>query len=155
MTVCPDTDEVKVKMKVTVRTVEKLKNLLRLKNNLSRGEISEILDAIGLYMVRSVRKNFEVGGRPAWKALKPSTLKRKRGNKILVQSGALSLGILHSVDETDRAVYIGPSGPATKYAARHKFGDEGNYPIPERDYLLMQFEDNVYINSFIANRLME
>jgi phage gpG-like protein len=140
-------------MKFIVTTTEKLKQLLALKKKLSQQEIIEYLDAIGVYMVGSVRKNFELGGRPKFTPLKPETLKKKRGESILVDSGALSLGVIHEVDEEEPAVYIGPSGPSTKYGPTHNFGDETR-GIPERTFLIMQQEDNVYINNFVGNSVM-
>lgn len=139
-------------MKFLFTTTEKLKQLLELKKKLSPEEILEYLDAIGVYMVSSVRKNFELGGRPKFTQLKPETLKRKKGETILVESSALSLGIMHEVDEEEPAVYIGPSGPSKKYGPTHNFGDETR-GIPERTFLIVQQEDNVYINQFVGNSL--
>ncbi len=137
-------------MKFLLIAEEKLKNLMRLRKSLREDELAGILEGIGVYMVSSVRKNFEEGGRPArWKELKKSTLKRKKGTKILVDRGMLAGGILSEVVPTERAVYIGPSGPASKYARRHKYGDIGGEPIPQRDFLLMQDEDSEYIDDFI------
>jgi phage virion morphogenesis protein len=137
-------------MKFILIAEAKLKNLMRLKKSLREDELAGILEGIGVYMVSSVRKNFEEGGRPKlWKELKKETLKRKRGTKTLVESGMLSGGILSEVAPSERAVYIGPSGPASKYARRHKYGDIGGEPIPQRDFLLMQDEDSEYIDTFI------
>lgn len=140
-------------MKFIVTTIEQLKKLLELKKKLSKEEILEYLDTIGVYMESSVRKNFELGGRPKFVPLKPATLKRKKGEAILVESGALSLGVTHEVDESEPAVYIGPSGPASKYARTHNQGDEKR-GIPERTFLLVQPEDNAYINQFTGNSIM-
>jgi phage gpG-like protein len=137
-------------MKFLVTTTEKLKQILELRKKLSPQEIVEYLDAIGVYMVSSVRKNFEIGGRPKFTQLKPETLKRKKGETILVESGALSLGVMHEVDEEEPAVYIGPGGPSAKYGPTHNFGDEER-GIPERTFLLLQQEDNAYISSFVGN----
>jgi len=141
-------------MKFILTTVEKLQNLLKLKKRLSQVEIEKILDEAGVYMEGSVRKNFEVGGRPKFLKLKPATLRRKKGESILVESGALSLGIMHEVDESESAVYIGPGGPASIYSRTHNEGDETR-GIPERRFLLVQQEDNVYLNSLIENRVTE
>lgn len=137
-------------MKFILIAEEKLKNLMRLKKNLQGDELVGILGGIGVYMVSSARKNFEEGGRPKkWDKLDKETLKRKRGTKILVDSGMLSGGILSEVAPSERAVYIGPSGPSVKYARRHNYGDIGGKPIPQRQFLLMQDEDSEYIDDFI------
>lgn len=141
-------------MKFIVTTTEKLKKLLELKKKLSPEEIVENLDAIGVYMVGSVRDNIELGGRPKFTPLKPATLERKKGETILVESEALHLGIMHEVDEEETAVYIGPSGPSSKYAPTHNFGDEER-GIPARTFLLAHPEDDEYIKRFIANPVME
>ena len=141
-------------MKIFITTKEDLKNLQRLREKLQPGAINEMLDAFGVYMVGSVRKNFEQGGRPKkWQALKPATLARKRGESILVESGALTLGIDSDVDEGERAVYIGPTGPSTKYAGRHNNPKPGDH-MPQRELLLIQDEDEQYFNEFCSNSVM-
>ena len=122
-------------MRFIVTTTEKIKQLLELKKKLSPEQIVDYLDAIGVYMAGSVRKNIELGGRPKFTQLKPETLKRKKGETILVESGALSLGVTHEVDEDEPAVYIGPSGPSKKYGPTQNFGDEER-GIPERTFPL-------------------
>ena len=141
-------------MKFIVTTTEKIEQLLNLKKKLSTGEIVENLDAIGVHMVGSVRDNIKLGGRPEFTPLKPATLKQKKEETILVESEALELGIMHEVDQEEPAVYIGPSRPSSKYAPTHNFGDEER-GIPARTFLLVQPEDDQYINQFIGNPLME
>lgn len=46
-----------------------------------------VMHRIGEIVRASVRKNFDVGGRPEWQPLKPSTLSRRKGDAPLVVRG--------------------------------------------------------------------
>lgn len=137
-------------MKIKLISQEHLNQLMKLRKKFQGEELEALLEGLGVYEVSSVRKNFEEGGRPQkWAKLNLKTLKRKRGVKILVDSGLLAGGITYEVDTADRAVLIGPSGPSVKYARRHNYGDIGGKPIPKRQFLVMQEEDAEYVNDFI------
>jgi phage virion morphogenesis protein len=136
-------------MKIILNLEENLKNLKRIKQKLQENELKEILEALGGYMVASVQQNFEEGGRPAkWQPLKPATIKRKKGPGILIESGNLFQGIAYEIDMKQKEVVIGPTGESLAYAMRHNYGDKGNWPIPRRQYLIIQEEDREYIESF-------
>lgn len=84
----------------------------------------------------SVTRNFEVGGRPAWKPLHPITIRRKGHDRILIgRTGNLSRV---AVKVSPRSFEIGTTPPSKSYAATHQFG-RGN--IPQRRFLLLQDED--------------
>jgi len=78
-----------------VRIRIKAEKVLADLNRLSEGldNLQEPLDEAGLYMERETRLNFarqsDPDGKP-WAALKPSTLRQKRGSAILRESSALA-----------------------------------------------------------------
>jgi len=79
------------------------------------------LKIMGEIVRTSVIRNFEVGGRPGkWKALRASTLRRKRGGRILVQQGFAGglMGSIHARVAGERVLI----GTNKVYAAVHQFG---------------------------------
>jgi len=79
------------------------------------------LRIMGEIVRTSVIRNFETGGRPKkWKGLKPSTLSRKRGGRVLVGQGFAGglMGSIHARVARDR-VFVGTN---KVYAAVHQFG---------------------------------
>ncbi len=118
---------------------------------------SPYLKEIGLHMVASIKRNFEVGGRPKrWKPLSKETIKRRRkgSSKPLVDTGRLKNSINFKI--TGRSVEIGPSGDIV-YAAIHQFGGRAgrghSAQIPARPYLVFQKEDINYIKEVMDEAL--
>lgn len=97
------------------------KKVTEIVNNI-RAEASEVLKTEGIY---SVKKNFDMGGRPtAWvpsKKLKSAKLMAKYGNKTLKNSGAL-MSVSGDADRERGKVKIFPSSAAKDYAYIHQFG---------------------------------
>jgi phage virion morphogenesis protein len=113
------------------------------------GDLSPLMKNVGEMALTSIRKNFEVGGRPSkWPGLKLSTIKQRvaQGHwpgKILIRHG-VSGGLLGSINYKaypDRVILS-----ANKvYAAIHHFGGQAGRAhkakIPARPYMLIQKED--------------
>jgi phage virion morphogenesis protein len=113
------------------------------------GDLSPLMKNVGEMALTSIRKNFEVGGRPSkWPGLKLSTIKQREAQghwpgKILIRHG-VSGGLLGTISyraESDRVVLS-----ANKvYAAIHHFGGMAGRghktQIPARPYMLIQQED--------------
>lgn len=144
-------------MKINVFTQLELDRLKHIERTL-KGDMHDLLDGIGVYMVESVIRNFEDQGRPKkWDENSKETLKRKKGSLILHQSGLLKAGIMHQVD--GRSVVVGPSGPAVPYARIHQKGGKAGrksarVTIPPRPYLVMQEADRAYIRREIRREVM-
>lgn len=86
------------------------------------GDLSRGMKLIAALALASVRRNFEVGGRPSkWAPLKPSTLKKRHsgGGPLVVQgfAGGL-LGSVHAESNATQAIV----GTDKIYAAVHQFG---------------------------------
>lgn len=80
-------------------------------------DLRPLLKTWGQIARTSIVRNFEVGGRPAWK---PSIRVQKKGGKTLILSGALLQSIAAADPKvTDTSVAIGTN---RVYAAIHQFG---------------------------------
>ena len=135
---------IKIDIKILKDEIRPL--LIELKRRM--GDLSPLMKNVGETVLTSIRKNFEVGGRPKWPGLKLSTIKQRTAQghwpgKILVRHG-ISGGLLGSISyraESDRVVLS-----ANKiYAAIHHFGGMAGrgqkVTIPARPYMLVQSED--------------
>ena len=135
---------IKIDIKILKDEIRPL--LIELKRRM--GDLSPLMKNVGETVLTSIRKNFEVGGRPKWPGLKLSTIKQREAQghwpgKILIRHG-VSGGLLGSVSyraESDRVVLS-----ANKvYAAIHHFGGQAGRGhkviIPARPYMLVQKED--------------
>ncbi|MFW5490423.1 MAG: phage virion morphogenesis protein [Desulfovibrio sp.] len=106
-----------------VSYIVRAKELLADLNSVERRMVdnSPAMKSIGQLLRTSTIRNFEAGGRPtAWAPLKPSTLKRRKGNKILRRQGFAG-GLVGSISARPlkNSVLIGTN---KKYAPVHQFG---------------------------------
>ena len=136
---------IKIDIKVTKDEIRPM--MVELKKRM--GDLSPVMKNIGETALTSIRKNFEVGGRPgSWPGLKLSTIKGRLAQghwpgKILIRHG-VSGGLLGSLSykaHSDRVVLS-----ANKvYAAIHHFGGKAGRGhkanIPARPFMLIQQED--------------
>jgi len=121
-------------------------------------------EEIGELLVTSITKNFEVGGRYSvpgtwrggsnkWQPLSPATLKRKRGNKILIETTNLLNSINWQADIDSVEV-----GSNRVYAAIHQFGGKAGrgrkVTIPARPYLVVQQENLDEITDILGDYLL-
>ena len=147
-------------------------------------DLTFAMEVIGQYMLGSIHKNFEVGGRPKrWQRLSEATLKAqflygpagrrkgrriktkqrglsrqwlrfKGGKKILIHTGRLLQSITY--EALKDKVEIGSNLP---YAAIHQFGGWAGRGrkvyIPARPYLVVQEEDIDWIKEFLAKELLQ
>ena len=101
------------------------------------------LELAGVECIKWVTKTFRDQGRPAWQALKPSTLKRRRklgaGAKILQDSGKMRNSIVSagSGRKLPESIYNLSNtkleiGTNVVYAATHQFGRGA---IPARPFV--------------------
>lgn len=126
--------------------------------------MTPFFEEVGEIIRTSVVKNFEEGGRyrspgdwrggsRKWRPLSVVTLARKRGKKILIDSGALLNSINWQADR--QGVVIGPN---RVYAAIHQFGGKAGrghkVTIPARPYLVVQDEDLEQINDVLEDYLL-
>lgn len=110
------------------------------------GNAQPAMAIIGETVTASVKRNFEVGGRPnGWQELSDVTLAMKGGRgRILMDQGGWASGLAGSIHyEADaNSVMIGTN---KIYAATHQFGREGGgwwgSDIPARPFLMVQDED--------------
>jgi phage virion morphogenesis protein len=136
-----------IKMDIKIVKDEIRPMLVELKRRM--GDLSPLMKNAGEMALTSIRKNFEVGGRPSkWPGLKLSTIKQRiaQGHwpgKILIRHG-VSGGLLGSISYKaygDRVVLS-----ANKvYAAIQHFGGMAGKghkaKIPSRPFMLIQPED--------------
>lgn len=90
------------------------------------------LKALAIETEKSVKMNFEAGGRPKWQPRKRIT-KKQRGRKLLVVSGNLS-NVTAEVDEPNSRVVIKPNPLAAAYARIHHEGGIINMPARQLKY---------------------
>ena len=107
----------------------------------------------------SIRKNFEVGGRPRWRGLAKSTLRNRKGGSILVRSGRLKGSFKPKVgnDETSVSsnVVYGPRQHFGYRPGRGKGGGRGQAPTPARPFATLQDEDVVDIGRIFYRHMFE
>lgn len=113
-------------------------------------DLRPLMANIGEIALSSVQENFESGGRPKWKPLAPSTIKRKGHTKPLLQTGTLR-SVVRRV--TENSVVIGVQPAARAYAAIHHFGGQAGrnrkVTIPARPYMLLQPEDLAEVDALV------
>jgi phage virion morphogenesis protein len=109
--------------------------------------MSEAFDEVGEIVLRSIRRNFDEGGRPSkWPARSTKYTGRRAGNKLLIDTGRL----LNSITRRSTPSYA-EVGTNTVYAATHHFGDRG---IPARPFIMVQDEDREPIAEALIHHIM-
>lgn len=113
-----------------------------------------LLDAIGLMMIRSIKKNFQEGGRPEkWKKSKRA---ESKGGKTLRATGMLQRSIIHEVEGSTVTIgtnvlyapmmqFGGTIVPKTAKALHFVSGGKDFFAksvtIPARPFMMIQQED--------------
>jgi len=118
---------------------------LRAKLTKIKINMSNILPAnrkVGVILMRSIMRNFRVGGRPdKWK---PSQRAILTGGTTLVKSGQLKRSINPSA--TRESVIIGTN---IEYARKHHYG----IGVIARPFMVIQEEDDVEILEIYSNHI--
>ena|SRR3990167_6182410 len=117
----------------------------------SAKNLSGPLRQAGEYMMGSVRKNFRAGGRPKWRPLAKSTLKRKLSQglsplPLTGRTGRLQSQITYKIFKNKFSI-----GTSIPYAPYHQFGTRS---IPQRKFLIFQDEDLKLIESMILRNIL-
>jgi phage virion morphogenesis protein len=124
--------------------------------------------AVKQVMQPSIRRNFNVGGRPAWEPLSEDTIKAKRGDaRILIDSGNLlfvaSMFAIWTITDNSATVRDLPS--MVRYGKVHQKGAKkagsgsngtngrGYVNIPARPFIMVQPEDEEKIREIFARWL--
>ena len=111
-------------------------------------DLSEPMNAIGVYIVKRARERFEKSG-PGWPPLSPRTVakRRKGSSKPLIDTGRLMASIGNVAKEgvfqvTERSVRVGTN---VIYAAIQNFGGRAgrghSVEIPARPFLYVEDRD--------------
>ena len=114
---------------------------------------NDMWEEIGEEVVRSVKKNFDVGGRPKkWKKLKKKTIEARQRDNILstqplIRTKSLMDDVKHRV--IGDGVLI---GNMIEYSFFHNLGTKF---IDQREYLLVQKEDEREIEHIIEKEITE
>jgi phage virion morphogenesis protein len=128
------------------------KNVIEAMDRLAKAAVNPrpALLAIGEKLVVSTKKRFETSTAPdglRWTPNKPSTLKRKKGNKPLIgKTGLLSQQISYALDGDGLRI-----GSPMEYAAMQQFGGKkSRFPnlwgdIPARPFLGISDADGTMI----------
>ena len=99
---------------------------------------AELMDDLSEVMFNEVMKNFEMQGRPSWKALSPVTLAKKKGNRKLQEGGANSEDLMGSFESRVEG-HTAIVSNAVTYAAIHNFGGKAGRGfkanIPARPFM--------------------
>lgn len=121
----------------------------------SAADPRSVLKAIGEDLVLSTKKRFETSTAPdgtKWAPNKPSTLKRKKGNKPLIgKTGTLAQQISYAADMN--SLMVGSTSPL-KYAAMQQLGGKkSRFPnlwgdIPARPFLgISDADEKMIVNT--------
>lgn len=126
-----------------------------------------VMDSFGKHMMPSIRKNFDVGGRPTWDKLAnvvviPKGQKRRKGQRRqgevrmggpLVLTGDLRNSIGYTPSATDLVLWAKPNpnvkGPVHQFGTT-KAGKNHNVTIPARPYLVFQKADIDWFRKALA-----
>lgn len=120
-------------------------------------DLTPLMESFGRHMMPSIRKNFDVGGRPAWQPLvgvtilpKGTTKKgyrtqgRPRMGGPLVLTGDLRGSVTFIPEKADLILTAHPDpnvkGPVHQFGT-NRAGRHHNVTIPARPYLVFQPED--------------
>lgn len=119
------------------------------------------MKAAGTYMVGSIQRNFNAGGRPTkWKGLAASTIRQRRkgksgrgGIKILIDKAQLRNS--HSMRMRSEGVEVGTNAVQAK---RQHFGypggsGRGHAKTPARPFVMFQKEDPDAIATIFSRHL--
>lgn len=102
----------------------------------------------------SIRRNFEVGGRPRWKRHAESTRRSRVGpSRLLIQSTELMNSFKPFVSRSSAG-----QRSSTVYGPRQNFGykggsGRGHSPTPAREFALFQREDAVRSGDLFLNHV--
>jgi phage gpG-like protein len=131
-----------MEMKVDIQGREEVQALfVRLRDKLE--DLQPFLKVAGLVVLESVNRNFMAGGRPAWVALSPTTIKRRGGKaQPLRDTGLLMASISPGAPDgwyklTPESVEVGTTVP---YAGAQQFGTKDGH-VPARPFMVVQPED--------------
>lgn len=98
------------------------------------GNLRGAWEVVGEIVLNSIRRNFDVGGRPTpWAPRSTLYPGRRANNKLLIDTGRL----INSIAKRAANTYV-EVGTNVIYAATHQFG-RGS--IPARPFLMVQAED--------------
>lgn len=129
-------------MSSAVRGIEDvIGDVVRMRNRARRPRPA-IKESAGIFG-KSIRRNFEVGGRPRWKSHAESTRRSTYGPaRLLIRSTRL----MNSFKPFITAMSGGQRSSGTAYGPRQNFGYEGgpgpgHSPTPARTFALIQPED--------------
>ncbi len=141
-----------IKLSVTLDADMAKATLAALKSKMKN--MTPVMKTVGQVIRASIQRNFEHGGRPeGWIRLSPATLKKRRGNKILVDTARLKNSI--KIQASSDKVIVGTN---VIYAAIHHFGGQAGrgrkVTIPARPFMLVQDEDWKEINEVSADYLL-
>ena len=101
------------------------------------------MKAIGVMQVRSIGKNFDIGGRPTrWRQ---SMRAKVQGGKTLLDQSVLRNSVTFEAGR--RNVTIGPSGPAAVYGHAHQVGAAIPERVPKKGKALrfLSFRDGKFV----------
>lgn len=101
---------------------------------------------VGEIVLRSIRKNFDDGGRPTrWPQRTTRYRGRRSNNKLLIDTGRLLDSITYRAFPSHVDI-----GTNVVYAPTHQFGRGG---IPARPFIMLQDEDSAPIRDAILDHL--
>jgi phage virion morphogenesis protein len=113
----------------------------------------ELMNIIGLLMMRSVRQTFRDQGSPAgsWPPLSPNSLKWRKyssGHKLLINTGLLLNSITFAA-QGDTVVI----GTGLSYAGVQQFGFDGTQSVKPYSYIRRQSSRDEFRKEAITNKL--
>lgn len=99
---------------------------------------SKALQIIAVEAMKSIKKNFEVGGRPTWPPSKK--LRKQPGSKTLIVSGNLS-NVSATINEADSSVTLTTNPLSKAYARIQQEGGTINHPAREMRFRQKRYKD--------------
>jgi phage virion morphogenesis protein len=137
------------RIEIVVDDAEVKASLKRLAEKTS--DFGPAMKDIGEYLVRSTDERFDAQHDPSgapWAPLAPSTLARKKGSKILIETSRLRDSIHYQAGEDEVQV-----GTDVVYGAIHQFGGKAAAEIPARPFLGISDADRLEILDIIEDHI--
>jgi phage virion morphogenesis protein len=107
---------------------------------------------IGTHMERSVRKNFEKGGRPhRWAPLAESTKRKKTAKRGTWQPILVDDGTMRDKIKSNTGINYSITRSPSYYNIYHHFGTTN---MPQRQFMVIQPEDETIITSIMLKYII-
>lgn len=122
---------------------------------LNAEDLSVVFGEFGQYMLGSIDRNFEAGGRPKWSPLNRAYARYKARfttGGILVWTGGLRRGFRYRTTPKTLQIYNNRSVNGVNLFKKHQEGDSKTN-LPARPMMLLQSQDRAQLSKILRKQL--